>query len=94
MKGVRRFKDYLKEELKGKEFKEAFEKEEIYADLAIQIAKLRQKKGLTQAELAKVLHTTQQTISRLEDPRNKSLSLNTLIEVAHALDKHLKIQFI
>jgi len=94
MKGVVKFSTYLSEQLKNKEFRKAFDEEEVYADLAIQIAKLRQENGFNQKDLAKVLHTTQQTVSRLEDPRNNSLSLSTLIKLAEALHKKLKIQFI
>ena len=94
MKGVRRFKDRLKKDLRDPEFRKAFDEEEIYASLAIQIAKIRQKKDLTQQELAKRLQTTQQTISRLEDINNRSLSLKTLAKVAHVLDKRLKVELI
>ena len=94
MKNTVKFKDYLKVELKNKEFKKAFNEEEVYASLAIQTAKIRQKKGITQGELAKRLHTTQQTVSRLEDIHNKSYSLKTLIRLARALDKGLKVEFI
>ena len=94
MKNTVRFKDYLKEELKNKEFKKAFNEEEVYASLAIQTAKIRQEKGITQEDLAKRLRTTQQTVSRLEDIHNKSYSLKTLIRLARALDKGLKVEFI
>ena len=94
MKNTVKFKDYLKGELKNKEFKKAFNEEEVYAYLAIQTAKIRQEKGITQEELAKRLHTTQQTVSRLEDIHNKSYSLKTLIRLARALDKGLKVEFI
>lgn len=94
MKNTVKFKDYLKDELKNKEFKKAFNEEEVYASLAIQTAKIRQEKGITQEELAKRLHTTQQTVSRLEDTHNKSYSLKTLIRLARALDKGLKVEFI
>jgi DNA-binding XRE family transcriptional regulator len=94
MKNTVKFKDYLKGELKNKEFKKAFNEEEVYASLAIQTAKIRQEKGITQEELAKRLRTTQQTVSRLEDIHNKSYSLKTLIRLAAALDKGLKVEFI
>lgn len=94
MKGTVKFKDYLKEELKDPEFKKAFDEEEIYASLAIQIAKVRQKERLTQQELAKRLHTTQQTVSRLENIHNRSYSLGTLIKLANALDKRLKVELV
>ena len=94
MKGVRRFKDRLKKDLRDPEFHKAFDEEEVCTSLAIQIAKIRQKKDLTQQELAKRLQTTQQTISRLEDINNRSLSLKTLIKVAHVLDKRLKVELV
>ena len=93
MKGARKFSDYLKKKLKNEGFKRVFDKEDIYANLAIQIASLREKQGYTQKDLAKLLNTTQQTVSRLEDASNNSLSLTTLIKLARAFKKHLKIQF-
>ena len=94
MKGVRRFHDYLKEQLKDPAFRKAYEEEGFFVELAIQIAHLRQRKGFTQRQLAKRLHTSQQTISRLESPRNGSLSLRTLVRIAHALGKEIKVQFV
>ena len=67
MKSYRNFDDRLKKELKNPEFKKAFDQEEIFASLAIQIAKIRQKQGLSQKDLDKRLKTTQQTVSRIED---------------------------
>ena len=94
MNAYRRFKDRLKEDLKNPEFKKAFEKEEIFASLAIQIAQIRQKQGLSQRDLAKRLKTTQQTVSRIEDTNNNSLSLNTLLKLAGVLRKSLKIELV
>ena len=94
MKKIRRFQDRLKEEFKNPVFKKAFDREEIFASLAIQIAKLRQKQNLSQRALAERLHTTQQTVSRLENPENKSLSINTLIRLAETLHKKVKIELV
>ena len=94
MKGARKFSTYLKDELGDKAFKKAFDEEEVYANIAIQIAKLRQKKGYSQQELARLLHTTQQTISRIENPRNSSLSVNTLMRLAFLFKKGLQIRFV
>ncbi len=94
MKGVLRFRDYLREQLKDEEFRKAFDEEDVYARLAVQIAQLREDKGLSQAELARELHTSQQMISRLEDPHNGSISLNTLVKLARAFHKRLKINFV
>ena len=94
MKGVRKFKDRLKKDLKNPEFRKAFKEEEVYASLSIQIAKIREKENLTQGELAKRLHTTQQTISRLENVHNKSYTLQTLIKLATALHKQLEVKLV
>ncbi len=94
MKGTRRFRDRLKEDSKDRAFRKAFDEEEVYASLAIQIAKIRQRKKLTQRELARRLHTSQQMVSRLEDVEDRSYSLKTLVKVAHALGKQLKVELV
>lgn len=94
MKGFLRFRDDLRERLKDEEFRKAFDEEDVYARLAVQIAELREKQGLSQADLARELHTSQQMVSRLEDPHNGSISLNTLVKLAQAFHKRLKINFI
>ena len=94
LKDGRQFRDYLKEQLKDPAVREAYEEEGLFVELAIQIGRLRERKGLTQRALAKRLHTSQQTISRLESPRNGSLSLRTLVKLAHALGKEVKVQFV
>ncbi len=92
MKGVKTFKELLKKDLEDQEFRKAFEEEEIYASMAITIARLREQSGLSQNELARMVGTTQQTISRLEDPRNTSITVNTLGKIASALGKQLRIK--
>lgn len=94
MKKLRTLRERLKEDLKNPEFKAAFKEEEIFASVAIQIAKIRQQEHLTQAELAKRMQTTQQTISRLEDTRNTSYALHTLYKAAQALHKELRVELV
>lgn len=93
MKGVKRFRDRLKKDLEVPEFRKAFEEEEIFAAVAIQIAKIRKEEGLSQIQLAKKLHTTQQTISRFEDADNQSFSLKTLAKLAQIFHKKLEVKF-
>ena len=94
MKGTRRFRDYLKERLKNEEFRKGYEQEGIYAEVALQVAHLRAQKKISQKRLAEMLHTSQQMISRLEDPENSSYSLKTLEKLARAFGKKLRIQFV
>ena len=93
MKNPRRFRDRLKEDLKDENFQKAFDSEDFFARLAVQIARLREEQGLTQKDLARRLRTSQQTISRLENSGNQSFSLATLLKLAHALHKRLDIHF-
>lgn len=94
MRGVKKFSTYLKGELQNKEFRKAFAKEEVYSNLAIQIAQMRKTQGYSQKEIAEFLGTTQQTISRLESLNNSQLSLNTLVKLAAFFKKGLQIQFV
>lgn len=94
MKKVRSFKDRLQEDLKNPKFRKAFNEEDFFATLAVQIARLREEEGLSQKDLAKLLHTSQQMVSRLENPDNRSFSLQTLIKLAGAFHRKLEVQFV
>lgn len=87
------FQDVLKEELKDKDFKKFYEEEGRRLALGYKIAKLRQKQGLTQKELAKEIHTSQATVARLEGGDYLGHSLRTLEKVALATGTHLDVQF-
>jgi DNA-binding XRE family transcriptional regulator len=60
--------------------------------LAHRIAELREKCGLTQAQLAERVGTTQAGISRLENPNYRNYSLTTLEKVAAALGARLRVE--
>ena len=83
------FDAYLKEELRAL-FDEASERMEI----ALQIIKLREAHGLTQAQLAERVGTSQQTISRLENPGYQGHSLRTLRRIADALDARIEVRVV
>jgi DNA-binding transcriptional regulator YiaG len=68
MKKRTKFDLYLEEQLKDPDFKERFEKAGEAWNVAIQIASLRKRCGLSQKELARRLKTSQQQISRLNHP--------------------------
>ncbi len=52
------------------------------------ITKMRQEKGLTQAELAKELATSQSAVNRIESG-NQNLTLETLARISDVLDKEI-----
>src|SRR5205807_4305688 len=84
---------YLEEQLKDPVFTERFEKAGEAWDVALQIAALREKAGLSQKDLARKLKTSQQQISRLESPGYEGHSLSMLRRVAKALHAHVRVVF-
>jgi DNA-binding XRE family transcriptional regulator len=69
---------YLEEQLKDPDFAERFERAGEAWDVVLQLAALREKAGLSQKDLARKLHTSQQNISRLESPSYEGHSLTIL----------------
>ncbi|MGH9648539.1 MAG: helix-turn-helix transcriptional regulator [Bryobacteraceae bacterium] len=59
--------------------------------MALQIAALRQRAGLSQKDLARKLHTSQQQISRLESACYEGHSLSMLRRVAKALSARVRV---
>src|SRR5438477_8228731 len=84
---------YLEEQLKDPVFTERFEKAGEAWDVALQIAALREKAGLSQKDLARKLRTSQQQISRLESPSYEGHSLSMLRRVADVLGATLRVSF-
>ena len=62
--------------------------------IAKNIYELRNKAGLSQAELAKRIGTTQSVISRLEDADYEGHSLPMLQRVAAALNKRIELRWL
>jgi transcriptional regulator with XRE-family HTH domain len=84
---------YLEEQLKDPEFAERFERAGEAWDIALQLAALRQRVGLSQKDLARKLKTSQQNISRLESTSYEGHSLATLRRVAKALGATVRVTF-
>lgn len=85
------FDKYLEEQLRDPAFAARFEQAGEAWDVAIQIAALRTKAGLSQKDLAKLLKVSQQQISRLESPGYEGHSLSTLRRVASALHARVRV---
>ena len=87
------FDHYLAEQLQDPAFAARFDRAGEAWDVALQIAALRQQAGLSQKELAKILHTSQQQISRLESAGYEGHSLSMLRRVAEALHSRVRVIF-
>jgi len=84
---------YLDEQLKDRDFAERFKRAVEAWDVAIQLAALREQAGLSQKELARLLHTSQQQISRMESPSYEGHSLSMLRRMARVLNVQVKVVF-
>src|SRR5207253_4028212 len=93
MKGRTNFDRYLEEQLRDPDFADRFERGGEAWDVALQLAALREKAGLSQKELARKLRTTQRQISRLESPGYEGHSLSMLRRVARVLNAHVRVVF-
>ena len=87
------FDRYLEEQLKDPDFSRRFKAAGEAWDVALQIAALREQVGLSQKQLAALLKTSQQQISRLESPGYEGHSLSMLRRVAHALKARVRVVF-
>jgi transcriptional regulator with XRE-family HTH domain len=82
---------YLERQLKDKAFAKRFRQAGEAWDIALQLAALRQKAGLSQKKLAKLVGTTQQQICRLESPTYEGHSLSMLRRVAEVLHVQVRV---
>jgi transcriptional regulator with XRE-family HTH domain len=87
------FDRYLEEQLKRPEFREAYEELEEEYELAKQIIRYRLSRNLTQAQLAKLVGTSQPAIARLESGNHRNLTLGFLSRVARALEMRSEMRF-
>jgi len=87
------FDRYLEKQLRDPTFAARFKNAGEAWDVAMQIAGLRERAGLSQKDLAKLLKTSQQQISRLESAGYAGHSLSMLRRVAEALHSRVRVIF-
>jgi len=85
------FDRYLDEQLQNPAFAARFKQAGEAWDVALQLAALREKAGLSQRDLARKLKTSQQQISRLESPGYEGHSLSMLRRVARVLHARVRV---
>ncbi len=90
----RAFKSRLRNELKDTEFKTHYQEERQALKVAMRIVELREEKGLSQQQLAKLMGTSQQAISRIESGEYDGFTLKTLEKIAEATGMRVKIEFV
>lgn len=66
----------------------------LYMDLAQSVQAIRMSRGLNQADLAKLIGTTQSGVSRFENLSQCSFTLRSLARFADALNCELKVSLV
>lgn len=86
------YKDYKAKYLENAEVKQEYDALELRYRIAMEIARLRRDKKVTQAELAARLKTTTSVVSRIESG-NQNVSVDMVEKIAEALGKTVEVLF-
>jgi transcriptional regulator with XRE-family HTH domain len=84
----------LAKELSDRETRENTVESQIKIGIPFQLRAMREHREWTQEKLAEVLGTTQNTISRLENPKTSKPTVKTLLRIARAFDVGLLVRFV
>lgn len=93
MKTFVRFDDYLAEKMKDPEWCSGYEKVRQESEPLRAILRARVEKGMTQAQIAKKMGTTQSSIARVESGKSHP-TIPFMQRLAEALDMKLEIRFL
>jgi predicted XRE-type DNA-binding protein len=61
--------------------------------VAYQVARMMENDQISKAEMARRMNTSRSALDRLLDPKNASITLQTLHRAARALGKKLRVEF-
>lgn len=87
------FKILMAEQMKNEEFAQAYELEKERLNIAHQVKAMREKKNMTQGQLAELIGTKQPSIARLE-AGNYWLRIDMLQKIAWALGSQPNVRFV
>lgn len=83
---------FFDNKFKDKEFAKIYEEVAPLMDVALEISKARDEVGLSQADLARRLNTSQSVISRIENG-NQNLSVRMLAKIGRVMGLSLSFKF-
>jgi DNA-binding XRE family transcriptional regulator len=86
-------KDFKEKALANPEVAQEYNRLSAAYDLRKQLIKIRKEAGLTQEEIAEILHTRKSNISRLENVHSK-ISPTTIEAYANAAGYKIEVKFI
>ena len=90
---MKSLKDVKAQLLQDPEVSAEYEKQQPEFDIARELIAARVRAGMTQAELAQRMHTTQSTIARLESGRMMP-SMRTFARYAQATNSHTVVRLV
>ena len=90
---MRKFNDYLGEQMRNEAFRKEYEKNQPELDIIRAIVEARASQHLTQKQLAERTGINQADISKLENG-TRNPTINLLKRLADGMDMTLKIEFI
>ena len=77
--------------IKSRAYRSLFFRAEASARIAEQLISCRKRRGLTQCQLAELIGTKQPVISRIERADYRHWNLNTIFDIADALDARVSV---
>lgn len=87
------FQEYLAWQLKNPRIKKHYDEYGKQLEIAYQILKLRKKEGVSQAQLAKKIGTSQSNVARMENGE-QNFTTETLRKIASVFKRELKVEFV
>jgi DNA-binding Xre family transcriptional regulator len=84
---------YFRKQLEDSQMRELIEQEIESLRVGTEIARMRQKKRLSQAQLAARAGMSAPNISRIENSPAQNITLETLVKIARALGRGVEVTF-
>jgi len=84
---------YFRKQLEDSQMRELIEQEIESLRVGTEIARMRQKKRLSQAQLAARAGMSAPNISRIENSPAQNITLETLVKIARALGRGIEVTF-
>lgn len=81
------------QKLLDKEYRDSFLESHVKGSIAYQIQALRENEDLNQTDFGKLIGKPQSVVSRLEDTEYGGVNINTLLQIASALQIGLEVRF-
>lgn len=87
------FQEYLSGQLKNPKIRKHYDEYGKQLEIAYQILRLRKKEGVSQAQLARKIGTSQSNVARMENGE-QNFTTETLRKIASAFKRELKVEFV